>query len=610
MKPALALIRMNLKLAIREKSVLFFNYAFPLIFFFGFGQFMGGRSGGSAMTRVVSMVIVIGILGSGLFGAGMRAVMEREAGILRRYKVTPITPFPILIGSLVTGWLLYLPSVIIIFALGHYFYNMPWPADPFALFVLITLGSFAFRAIGLIIASVANSMAESNILIQVLYMPMLFLSGATIPVSVMPLGAQIVSQFLPASYLNSGVQHVMLRSEGLASNLEAVGALTLSTLLGLWISRKLFRWEKDEKLPNSSKALVVAVLAPFVLLGCYQAWSRGHIEQAKQLDRQIRRNNARLIRGATIFVGDGTVIRGGAILLRNGRIEAVYAKDIPDPDKIHADTIEAAGKTVLPGLVDVHVDSGESGGGIGRREVAAYLYCGVTAVRAMGDLTPNVVELKRALDSGIYLGAELFISGQAEVEPRSAHAPIPDVQLVEMKGKGIYYNPELSIADALVHVAEKNTDLLTRSLVQQVSKPEFLESSRRLVSSAKLSSDARLWLKSGMDNLLRAYKAGVPLVTGSGAGKLLIIHGPTVQHELELWVKAGIPPEAGLQAATLNAAKFLGAGDRIGLVRKGYEATFIIVDGNPLQDIASLEHVSTVFFKGERVERQDLFDQK
>ena len=39
-------------------------------------------------------MLVIGVLGNGLFGAGMRAVMDREAGILRRFKVTPITPLP------------------------------------------------------------------------------------------------------------------------------------------------------------------------------------------------------------------------------------------------------------------------------------------------------------------------------------------------------------------------------------------------------------------------------------------------------------------------------------------------------------------------------------
>ena len=62
---------------------------------------------GAAITMVIAMVLIIGILGNGLFGAGIRAVQEREANILRRYKVTPISPAPLLVASVVTGWILY-----------------------------------------------------------------------------------------------------------------------------------------------------------------------------------------------------------------------------------------------------------------------------------------------------------------------------------------------------------------------------------------------------------------------------------------------------------------------------------------------------------------------
>ena len=55
------------------------------------------------MVFVVTMSVTLGVLGSGFFGAGIRAIQERELGILRRYKVTPITPAPLLVGSMVTA---------------------------------------------------------------------------------------------------------------------------------------------------------------------------------------------------------------------------------------------------------------------------------------------------------------------------------------------------------------------------------------------------------------------------------------------------------------------------------------------------------------------------
>jgi hypothetical protein len=70
------------------------------------------------------MCFVIGVLGNGLFGAGMRAVEDRETNVLRRYKVTPITPVPLLLASLVTGVILYLPGLIVLLVLANRLFGM------------------------------------------------------------------------------------------------------------------------------------------------------------------------------------------------------------------------------------------------------------------------------------------------------------------------------------------------------------------------------------------------------------------------------------------------------------------------------------------------------
>jgi imidazolonepropionase-like amidohydrolase len=96
----------------------------------------------------------------------------------------------------------------------------------------------------------------------------------------------------------------------------------------------------------------------------------------------------------------------------------------------------------------------------------------------------------------------------------------------------------------------------------------------------------------------------------SNAGNYLVIHGPTVQHELQLWVRAGIPAAVALQAATANAAQLLGADKRIGSIRSGNDADLLVVDGNPIEDITATERISLVVFKGERIDRSELFNQR
>jgi imidazolonepropionase-like amidohydrolase len=109
-------------------------------------------------------------------------------------------------------------------------------------------------------------------------------------------------------------------------------------------------------------------------------------------------------------------------------------------------------------------------------------------------------------------------------------------------------------------------------------------------------------------NLQSAMRAGVILVTGTDSGNPTILHGPGVHRELQLWVEAGVPTAVALQAATYNGAQLLRASNRMGLIKKGYEANLLLVDGNPLKDISVTERISMVMFKGERVDRSELFD--
>jgi ABC-2 type transport system permease protein len=323
MKAFLALARIDLKLALRNRSVLFFNYFFPLIFFFTFGYSMHAEQG-SRIIQVVTMVTAIGLLGNGLFGAGMRAVQDRETDVLRRYKVTPITPVPLLGASMVTGVILYLPGLILTLFLANRLFGMVMPPNIGSLFLFAIIACVAFRSIGLIIASVVNSSQESLILIQPLYMAMLFLSGATFPLSFFPEWLQIVTQFIPATYLMIGLAGILQHGESVMHNWQSVLALIITALIGLLIATKLFRWEKEEKLRNSAKLWVLAALAPFLILGVYQAWSRQDLAKAKILARDIERGKTWLIQNARVFVGDGKVIESASILIKGGKIAEIY----------------------------------------------------------------------------------------------------------------------------------------------------------------------------------------------------------------------------------------------------------------------------------------------
>lgn len=729
MRPYLAQIRSNLRLMARDRAVLVFSYLFPSIFFFMFAQLFDTRQSSGAMSQVLAMVIVIGILGSGFFGAGMRAVQERETNILRRFKVAPINAAPIIVASLVSGLVSFLPVVAFYLILSCAYYGMPWPHNLLSLFLFVSIGIVAFRSAGMIVASVVNSAQEAQLVTQILYLPMLFLSGATIPVSVMPEWLQIVAHFLPATYLFEGIQSILIGGVSLAGDISAVMGLLITLAVSLFAGIKLFRWEKEEKIRNSAKLWILAVLAPFIVLGVYQARTGQSKRQNTVMARNIQRSRSYLFQNANIFVGNGRVIPGGSVLVRKGKIAEVYEVAPGDLASLNAEVINAVGKTIIPGLIDMHVHIGAPGGvyadasgysdpELAERRLAAYLYSGITAVRSTGDWLTNSLQWRQDVDSGEYLGAEPFICGplftapgghgteyyknlppnqqrlwekefvrlpasqdearrqvdalhragvdcikavlesgnssfglfnhmdeaiyravisqaQADHLPTATHTGnagdvkeaadagstsiehgsmndlIPASTWAEMKGKNLAYDPTLSVYEAQADFATGNPELLTRSLVQQVGPAKLLASTRAAVEKnrGKPTKDFAPFLALLNRNLVNAYKAGVLLITGTDAGNMLVIHGPTVQRELELWVKAGIPPAAALQAATYSAAKVLGASDRIGSIQKGRDATFVLLEGDPLADIANTERIAMVMFRGERIDRSDLFNQ-
>ena len=127
----IAQIRMNLRLTFRDRSVLFFNYFFPLIFFFIFGQLLHADQGG-VIVLVVTMVLTLGIL-------GVRPVRRRHA---HRNRSRAEHPPPIqsrahypgddTVASMVTAFVHYIPVTFMILLLARTFYGIPGPASIFA----------------------------------------------------------------------------------------------------------------------------------------------------------------------------------------------------------------------------------------------------------------------------------------------------------------------------------------------------------------------------------------------------------------------------------------------------------------------------------------------
>jgi ABC-2 type transport system permease protein len=240
----------------------------PFAFFFLYaGVFAKGVPEG--VRYLLGPVVALTVMGS-FWGLSAALVTFREQGILRRFHVTPVTPSDMLASSVVANYLLTMPTVLLELLFARAFFHVHNFGDLLAVFILVTVGTVSFASLGLVVASVTNTMQETQIINQLLWLPLIFLSGATLPLPSLPAVMQRVGVFLPATYLVNSLQRAIVFSVPITHLLLGVLALFFWAAITFFVSAQLFRWDAESKIPRRAKLWAASTAIPFLLLGVYE----------------------------------------------------------------------------------------------------------------------------------------------------------------------------------------------------------------------------------------------------------------------------------------------------------------------------------------------------
>ena len=263
-----ALTVSRMRLAMRNRAFLFFSLIMPLAFLFGYAGLFR-RFGAEAVPYLLAEVLALTVMGS-FWGLSVQLVTFREQGILRRFRVTPVGASAMLASSLISNYLLTLPTIAIEFYISRSVFHMASLGNVLSVFILVTIGTVTFASLGLIVASVTNTMQETQIINQIIWFVFLFISGATIPFPMLPVMVQKAAVFLPATYLVSGLQRAMLDHTNVTSLGSYLASLIGCALIAFIIAAQLFRWEPESKAPRQAKLWAAAAIVPFLLLGAWE----------------------------------------------------------------------------------------------------------------------------------------------------------------------------------------------------------------------------------------------------------------------------------------------------------------------------------------------------
>ncbi|MFN3848086.1 MAG: amidohydrolase family protein [Spirosomataceae bacterium] len=114
----------------------------------------------------------------------------------------------------------------------------------------------------------------------------------------------------------------------------------------------------------------------------------------------------------------------------------------------------------------------------------------------------------------------------------------------------------------------------------------------------------------GLEVTNLAHKKGVKLLAGTDALDRNVYHGLSLHEELQELTKAGLSNAEALKTATINPAQYYGLSDQYGSISVGKKAAFILLDKNPLENIAHTQSINAVFFNDRFYPKSDLENMK
>jgi ABC-2 type transport system permease protein len=230
----------------RESAV--FVFLFPVLLFLLLSTVYTGEYRGRPLTDyLVPSLVTYGVANTTFGGLAIILVVRRELGILKRIRATPLPAQTYLMATLCSILLVFVLQAATVMALGRLLYDWHLPSQWPSLFAAFLLGALCFAGMGFAAASLIRSAEGASAVVNVITLPMAFLSGGFGPTSDFPDFLQAIADVLPLTYLVDIVHGVVYEEKPIWEQPVAVGVLLAWGVAGTLIAARFFAWEPRER---------------------------------------------------------------------------------------------------------------------------------------------------------------------------------------------------------------------------------------------------------------------------------------------------------------------------------------------------------------------------
>ena len=235
------------KLYLREPLSVFFTLLLGplLLLLFGliFGnepQEMFGGYGHLDISVPTYTAVIIGI--TALTAVPIVAATRREMGVLRRFAATPLRPLTYFLTDILAPYIFTLAGIGVLFLMGRLVYHVRFEGSWLSVMAGVCLSTLALFALGYTLAGLAPSARAAIVIGNVIIIPMNILSGALVPMEVLPEKVETIARFLPLTYAVSLLRGLWT-GHSWSQHLTDVSVLIGLLLVGSLVTALTFKWE-------------------------------------------------------------------------------------------------------------------------------------------------------------------------------------------------------------------------------------------------------------------------------------------------------------------------------------------------------------------------------
>ena len=235
----------------RNREAAVFIFIFPLLLFVLLGSLYEGEIEISGVEYPAADVLLAGMIGYGaantaFAGLAITLVIRREYGILKRLRSTPLPTATYLGSVLASAVLVFTLQVVALFLIGGFAYDAQMPDRIGSLVLLVLLGVVAFAGLGIGSAALIRSAEGASAVLNVILLPMAFLSGA-FGARDYPAALEAIADVLPLKYYIDLVYAAYLQEESIWSDPLAIAVVLAWGLGGAIVGARRFGWEPRER---------------------------------------------------------------------------------------------------------------------------------------------------------------------------------------------------------------------------------------------------------------------------------------------------------------------------------------------------------------------------